>query len=105
LIRAFDDGIVVVMSILRFVAREKPQTYPAENVDERLGRIERTLADIAERMATKADLDEVRRALPTKVELESVRDDIRKIADGYAIVIQRIDHVAELLKTHLIMPR
>src|SRR6188474_2917483 len=42
-------------------ARETPPAYG--DVNERLDRIERTLADIREQMATKADLGEVRRTM------------------------------------------
>ncbi len=45
--------------------RETPPVYRTDNPDERLERIERTLADIAERMATKADLEQVRQEMAT----------------------------------------
>jgi len=102
--------------------RETPPVYGTDNLDERLERIERSLADIAERMATKADLEQVRQEMATnleqvrrematkadleqvrqematKVALESVQDDVRTIADGYATVSQRLEYVANLLK-------
>ena len=99
------------MGVLKLVARETPPVYRPDNLDERLERIERTLADIAERMATKSDLEELRKematkaaleqvnqAMATRVALESVQDDIRKVADGYATISQRLEYVANLLK-------
>ena len=62
LIRVFDDGI-----------------------DQRLDRIERTLTDISERMATK-------------VELEATQENVKKMADGYMAIGRRLDVVADLLK-------
>jgi len=55
------------------------------DVDARLDRIERTLADIREQMATK-------------IELESMNDKIKMVADGYQNVDKRLDKVADLLK-------
>jgi hypothetical protein len=67
-------------------------------VNGRLERIERTLADIREQMATRADLEHVRRTMATKIELESMNDRIKMVADGYQNVDKRLDKVAELLK-------
>jgi hypothetical protein len=136
------------------VARETPPVYGTGAVEERLDRIERTLADLAattkvdleevrRTMATKADLEEVRRTmvtkedleemrrtlvtkedleemrrtlvtkedlnelrrtLATKIELEGVRDEIKRVADGYGTVRQRLDYVAELLKARVVFP-
>jgi hypothetical protein len=48
------------------IARETPPSYG--DVNGRLERIERTLADIREQMATRADLEHVRRTMATKIE-------------------------------------
>ena len=69
------------MGVLKFVARETPPVYRPDNLDERLERIERTLADIAERMATKSDLEELRKEMATKVELEELRQTMATKAD------------------------
>ena len=68
------------------VARETPPSYG--DVNGRLDRIERTLADIREQMST----------LATKVELEAMSDRIKMVADGYQNVDRRLDKVADLLK-------
>jgi hypothetical protein len=78
------------------IARETPPSYG--DVNGRLERIERTLADIREQMATRADLEHVRRTMATKIELESMNDRIKMVADGYQNVDKRLDKVAELLK-------
>jgi chromosome segregation ATPase len=62
-----------------------------DRIDGRLDGIERTLADIRERMATK-------------VELENTNENVKKMADGYVTVGQRLDAVAELLKVRVILP-
>ena len=92
------------------IARESPPSYGEvprrldrvegrlSDVDGRLDRIERTLADIREQMATKADLGEVRRTMATKIELESLSDRIKMVADGYQNLDKRLDKVADLLK-------
>jgi archaellum component FlaC len=79
------------------IAREAPPSYgdvPQRldrmegrlgDVDARLDRIERTLADIREQMATK-------------IELESMNDRIKMVADGYQDIDNRLDRVADLLK-------
>jgi hypothetical protein len=79
------------------IVRETPKGYgdPGEGlngverrldrVEQRLDRIERTLTDISERMATK-------------VELEATQENVRKVADGYMAIGQRLDAVADLLK-------
>jgi hypothetical protein len=61
------------------IARETPPSYG--DVNGRLERIERTLADIREQMATRADLEHVRRTMATKIELESMNDRIKMVAD------------------------
>ena len=61
--------------------RETPPVYRTDNLDERLERIERTLADIAQRMATKADLEKVRQEMATKADLEQVRQEMATKAD------------------------
>ena len=68
------------------IARETPPSYG--DVNGRLDRIERTLADIREQMST----------LATKVELEAMSDRIKMVADGYQNVDKRLDKVADLLK-------
>ena len=65
------------------IARETPPSYG--DVNGRLDRIERTLTDIREQMATK-------------IELESMNDKIKMVADGYQNVDKRLDRVADLLK-------
>jgi archaellum component FlaC len=79
------------------VARETPPSYGdvsqrldrvegrLGDMDGRLDRIERTLADIREQMATK-------------IELESMNDKIKMVADGYQNLDKRLDNVADLLK-------
>ena len=78
------------------IARETPPSYG--DVNGRIDRIERTLSEIREQMATNADLDEVRRTMATKIELESLNDRIKMVADGYRNLGQRLDKVADLLK-------
>ena len=82
------------------IARETPPSYgdvPQRldrvegrlgDVDGRLDRIERTLTDIRDHMST----------LATKVELESMSDRIKMVADGYQNLDKRLDKVADLLK-------
>jgi chromosome segregation ATPase len=78
------------------IARETPPSYGEvpqrlaavegrlSDVDGRLDRIERTLADIREQMATK-------------IELESLSDRIKMVADGYQNLDRRLGMVANLL--------
>ena len=74
------------------IARETPPSYG--DVNGRLDRIERTLADIREQMATTAHLEEMRRTMATKVELESMNDNIKMVADGYQNIDRRLGKVA-----------
>jgi archaellum component FlaC len=83
-----------------FLLRETPADYG--NVDNRFDRIERALIEM--RAATKADFDDIRRTMATKVELEALDDKIKMIADGYQAISRRLDHVAELLKMRVVMP-
>ena len=99
-----------------YVARETPPPYESgserldcmdgrlDRMNERLDRIDRTLADIREQMATKADLEEMRKTLATKIELEEVGDNVKRIADGFQTVNERLNRVAEMLKLRVVMP-
>lgn len=106
-----------------YVARETPPPYESsserldrmdgrldrmdgrlDSMDGRLDRIDRTLADIRDQMATKADLEEMRKTLATKIELEAVNDNVKRIADGYQTVNERLNRVAEMLKLRVVMP-
>ena len=56
-----------------------------DRIEQRFDRVERTLTDISERMATK-------------VELEATQENVKKMADGYMAIGRRLDFVADLLK-------
>src|SRR5688500_17260304 len=83
-----------------FLLRETPADYG--NADNRFDRIERALIEM--RAATKADFDDIRQTMATKVELEALDDKIKMLADGYHAMSKRLDHVADLLKTRVLMP-
>jgi len=83
-----------------FLLRETPADYG--KVDNRFDRIERALIEM--RAATKADFDEIRRTMATKVELEALDDKIKMVADGYQAISRRLDQVADLLKMRVVMP-
>ena len=74
------------------IARETPLPYG--DVNGRLDRIERALADIRDQMST----------LATKVELEAMSDRIKMVADGYKNVDDRLHQVANLLKMRVVLP-
>ena len=80
----------------RSVVRETPPLYG--EVPERLDRIERALSEIGKRM------EEMRRGMATKIELEAISDRIKMVADGYKTINQRLDKVADLLKARVILP-
>ena len=85
-------------------AAARETSPPYGDISERLDRIERTLVDMREQMATKADLEAVRATMATKVELESMSDKIRQVADSYKTANHRMDRVAELLKLRVVLP-
>jgi hypothetical protein len=62
-----------------------------DQVRGRLDRIERTLTEIRDRMATH-------------IELEAMGDKIKLVADGYQTVSTRLDQVATLLKVRVVLP-
>jgi archaellum component FlaC len=81
-----------------------------DGVEQRLDGIGRTLADmrvVLDTLATKSELGDMRQTmatLATKVEVDGLRDGIKMVADGYNTVSGRIDKVADLLKTRVVLP-
>lgn len=92
------------------IARETPPPYG--EVPERLDRIETRLDRLESRMdRMEARLDriertltEIRERMATKVELEATNENVKKMADGYITIGQRLDAVADLLKLRVVMP-
>lgn len=86
------------------VARELPPSG-SRTVEERLDGIERTLVRIEQELGTvKGDVKQIREQMATKVELESLKDDIRIVADGFAQTQYRIYRVTDLLTRYLTNP-
>lgn len=80
------------------------ETSPPYGPDgpQRLDRLESAVAHVQRSIDELRDIvDEMRLRMATKVELESVRDDIRKVADGYAHVTTQLQRNSELLKRFL----
>ena len=77
------------------IVRETPPIYEPDGVLQRLDRLEPAVA------AIQRSIDELRVVVATKVEIESVRDDVRRVADGYAHVSAQLQHSSELLKRFL----
>lgn len=77
--------------------RESPPAVASrlDNLDQRLARVEETLSDI------KREVRDIRERMATKVELESLKHDIRIVADGYAQTQTRLDTVADLMRRHV----
>ena len=81
--------------------RETSPPYGPEGV-QRLDRFESAVAHVQRSIDELRDIvDEMRLRMATKVELESVRDDIRRVADGYAHVSTQLQRNSELLKRFL----
>lgn len=76
-------------------ARETPPPYGPDGVLQRLVRLESAVAGI------QRSIDELRGMVATKVEVESVRDDVRRIADGYAHISAQLQQNSELWKRFL----
>ena len=86
------------------VAREMPPSG-SRTVEERLDGIERTLVRIDQRLGSvELDVKQIREQMATKVELESLKDDIKIVADGYAQTQHRLDRVTDLLTRYLTTP-
>src|SRR5687767_11541738 len=75
--------------------REIPPRYGTDGVSRRLDRLEPAVAQI------QRSIDELRGVVATKVEVESVRDDVRRVADGYAHISVQLQQSSELLKRFL----
>ena len=75
--------------------REIPPPYRTDDVSQRLDRLEPAVAQI------QRSIDELRGVVATKVEVESVRDDVRRVADGYAHISAQLRESSELLKRFL----
>jgi hypothetical protein len=82
--------------------RETPAPYGADSEAQRLDRLEPAVAQVQRSIdELRHIVDEIRLRMATKVEVESVRDDIRKVADGYAHVSAQLQRNSELLKRFL----
>ena len=79
------------------IARETPPSYG--DVSQRLDRVEGRLGDVDGRLdRIERTLTDIREQMATKIELESMNDKIKMVADGYQNVDKRLDKVADLLK-------
>ena len=75
--------------------REIPPPYETDGVSRRLDGLEHAIAQV------QRSIDELRGVVATKVEVESVRDAVRRIADGYAHISAQLRESSELLKRFL----
>jgi hypothetical protein len=83
-------------------ACETPPSYGSEGVSERLERLEPAVTQLQSSIDELRRLvDQIRLAMATKVELEGVRDDIRRVADGYGHVSAQLQQNSDLLKRFL----
>lgn len=86
--------------------RETPPPYGTDSEGQRPDRLEPAVAQVQRSIdELKRVVDEIRSRMATKVEVESVRDDIRKVADGYAHVSAQLQQNSELLKRFLTVER
>ena len=82
--------------------RETPPPYGMDSEAQRLNRLEPAVAQVQRSLGELRHIvDEIRLRMATKVEVESVRDDIRRVADGYAHVSAQLQKNSELLKRFL----
>jgi len=67
--------------------------------------VKREVADVKREVAdVKRDVVDIRERMATKVELEETNENVKKMADGYVNVNQRLDSVADLLKLRVVLP-
>ena len=106
-------------------AREIPPPYPSDGSAERFDRLDDALEVLAGHLANvtrdianlqkdiaglkddvaglKGDVSDIRERMATKVSLEATSEHVKQMADGYAATQQRLDRVADMLKTHVIV--
>ena len=81
--------------------RETPPPFGSDGA-QRLDRLEPAIAQLQRSIDELRNVvEQIRLSMATKVEVESVRDDIRRVADGYAHVSAQLRQNAELLKRFL----
>ena len=115
-----------------FAARERPPSYNGgaaerfdrldralESLTHQVADVTREVADVKREVAdlkgevadvkrevldVKRDVADIRERMATKVELEATNENVKKVADGYATTQQRLDRVADMLKSRAIFP-
>jgi len=126
LIEALDDLVVTArfhgeriregLARTDTMLRENRRPYPDWSVEmtQRFDGIERRLADIRADIAdmrtqivdVRTEIADMRGQMPafaTKIELEDLSDNIKRVGDGYVTVNHKLDKVADLLK-RVILP-
>jgi hypothetical protein len=88
------------------LVRERPPGDDHMSLEERLKEFQaETRAALAEIrydvLALRNDLSGIRKEMATKAEVESVRDDIRVLAEGYSQTQQRLHETSGLLRRFL----
>ena len=80
-------------------------TREVADVKRDVADVKREVVDVKREVAdVKRDVVDIRERMATKVELEETNENVKKMADGYVNVNQRLDSVADLLKLRVVLP-